>query len=242
MNVAQKKAILQNAQRWFLETVAENHIKNTEKLASPEEFNINPFLTPYLANFLTGNSSAESIAKVLLYPRILGTSITTSFGTNIQKFSSTVLSSFGSAIPGIDIEFVDAVDGCKKYCQLKAGPNCINKDDVETIQRHFDAALRLARTNSLRIATDDLVVGVLYGEEQDLSGHFQRIEKQYHHPVITGQIFWHRLTGDTSFYNDLIEAIAQVAKTVDAVKIVEKTIQNLAASDSIRSLSRALRE
>lgn len=194
MNVSQKKAILKNAQCWFLETMAKNHIKNTEKLANPEEFNINPFLAPYLANFLTGNSSAESIAKALLYPRILGTSITTSFGTNIQKFSSTVLSSFGSAIQGIDIEFVDAIDGRKKYCQLKAGPNCINKDDVETIQRHFDTTLRLSRTNNLRIATDDLVVGVLYGEKQDLSGHFQRIENQYHHPVITGRDFWHRLT------------------------------------------------
>lgn len=75
----------------------------------------------YLANFLTGNSSPKSIAKALIYPRILGTSITTSFGTNIQKFTNDVLDAFGSTTPGIDIEFIDRIDGHKKYCQMKSG-------------------------------------------------------------------------------------------------------------------------
>ena len=33
----------------------------------------------------------------------------------------------------MDIEFEDALDGSHKYCQLKAGPNTINKDDVEKL-------------------------------------------------------------------------------------------------------------
>jgi hypothetical protein len=39
----------------------------------------------------------------------------------------------GSVVHGIDIEFIDAIDGRKKYCQLKSGPSTINKDDVVTI-------------------------------------------------------------------------------------------------------------
>jgi hypothetical protein len=93
MNASDKKMIQGKAQQWFLETIAENHIANTQKLADPNEFNINPFLISYLANFLTGNSSPESIAKALIYPRVLGTSIATSFGTNVQKFTTDVLSS-----------------------------------------------------------------------------------------------------------------------------------------------------
>ena len=237
MNKSEKKIILNKARDWFLDTIAKNHIINTEKLADPSEFNINPFLVTYLANFLTGNSSPESIAKALIYPRVLGSSITTSFGTNIQKFTSEVLSSFGSTTSGIDIEFTDQLDGHKKYCQLKAGPNTINKDDVETIHGHFSSIQRLSRTNNLRIPSDDLIVGVLYGEHQDLSGHYLSLERQYNHPVIVGQNFWHRLTGDTMFYHDLVAAIVQVAEQANGKSVIENTIQTLAKSEKIIQLS-----
>ncbi len=78
-------------------------------------FNINPFTYKYLANFYSGNNTPESIAMALILPRALGTSFTTSFGTNIQnKFCAEVLEGYGSAIDGIDIEFVDQTDGNKK--------------------------------------------------------------------------------------------------------------------------------
>ncbi|HPI80201.1 MAG TPA: PmeII family type II restriction endonuclease, partial [Cyclobacteriaceae bacterium] len=92
------------------DTIAANHIPNTEKCKKLSEFNVNPFLAKYLANYLTGNGDSISIAKALIYPRVLGTSITTSFGTNIQKFISETLGAFGSVIPGIDIEFDDQID------------------------------------------------------------------------------------------------------------------------------------
>lgn len=237
MNEADKNTILNKAQQWFLDTVAKNHIANTEKLSDPSVFNVNPFLATYLANFLTGNSSPESIARALVYPRVLGSSITTSFGTNVQKFTSEVLSSFGSAISGIDIEFDDQVDGRKKYCQLKAGPNTLNKDDVETIHGHFGSIQRLSRTNNLKIPPDDLIVGVLYGEHTDLSGHYLRLENDYNHPVVVGQNFWHRLTGDETFYHDLIAAIVQVADQASGKSVIEETIQALAKSDAIVRLS-----
>jgi hypothetical protein len=91
-----KEEILESAKNWFRETIVENHAKNALKLVDASKFNINPFLAVYLANFLTGNSSKESIAKALVYARVLGTSINTSFGQNIQKFTSEVLDGFGS--------------------------------------------------------------------------------------------------------------------------------------------------
>src|SRR5690554_7704987 len=178
-----KDKILSDAKEWFTESFAKSHIANTEKLVNPNEFNINHFTAVYLANFLTGNSSPESIAKVLLLPRVLGTSVTTIFGTGIQKFTNEVLGTFGSTTNGIDIEFIDQVDGHKKYCQLKSGPNTINKDDVETISNHFKKTINLARTNNVRISIDDLIVGVIYGTHSDLSSHYKRITTEYHHPV-----------------------------------------------------------
>jgi len=223
----QQKEILVKAKDFFRERIAKNHIKNTIKLKSLEEFNINPFLIKYLANYLCGNSSHKSIAKALIYPRVLGTSITTSFGQNIQYFCSNVLSGFGSAIPGIDIEFKDAIDNRHKYCQIKAGPNTINKDDIETVFGHFKAVRNLARTNHLNIDIDDLIVGVLYGTPEELSTHYQRINDEY--PVIIGQEFWHRLTGSKNFYFDLIQAFGEVAVETNAADLLDKVINELAS-------------
>lgn len=229
--------ILEKAKEWFRNTVSVNHIANTKKLKKSSEFNINPFLAVYLANFLTGNSSALSIAKALIYPRILGTSITTSFGTNIQKFTNDVLDGFGSTTPGIDIEFIDQVDGQKKYCQLKSGPNTINKDDVETIAGHFQTTIRLARTNNLRVSLDDMIVGVIYGEMDDFSGHYKRITNQYHYRVHIGKDFWHRLTGDEDFYEKLIAAIGSIAVEADYSHELEEVIKQLAEQDDVKDLS-----
>jgi len=225
---------------WFQETSATNHIINTEKLINPDEFNINPFLTIYLANFLEGDSSPESIAKALIYPRVLGQSITTSFGTNIQRFSSEVLSSYGSAISGIDLEFIDQTDNQRKYCQLKAGPNTINKDDVESIHGHFSSAIRLAKTNGLRVATDDFIVGVIYGSPPELSGHYLRISNPYHHPVFVGADFWVRLTGDENFYTDLVAAITHVAETTDCAMLLDQVISQLADTTEIKELANSV--
>lgn len=232
-----KTEILAAAKIWFRDTIATRHIANTEKLINPKEFDINPFTAVYLANFLTGNSSPESIAKALLLPRVLGTSITTTFGDGIQKFTGKVLGTFGSAIPGIDIEFTDQIDNKKKYCQLKSGPNTINKDDVVTIANHFNSTLRLSKKNNLNIPHSDMIVGVIYGEPKQLSGHYKAIANKHHFPVIIGQDFWHRLTGDADFYNDLLEAIGSVAIEADYSKEFTEVVSKLAATREIIALS-----
>lgn len=240
MDDQHKKEVLLKAQDWFRDTISKNHIKNTKKLSNPDAFHINPFLTVYLANFLTGDASPESIAKALIYPRVLGTSITTSFGQNMQSFASKVLSSFGSTTRGIDIEFDDAVDGLKKYCQLKAGPNTINKDDVETISNHFKSIKNLARTNNLNLGYNNLIVGVLYGHENDLSSHYKSITQKYDYPVLIGQDFWTRLTGDPSFYHDLIKSIGIIAKEANFTHELEEVIAHLAGTLEIQDLAKEI--
>ncbi len=238
MNQAEKDIILNKAQKWFKKSIAENHIKNTIKLKDASKFDINPFLAVYLSNFLTGKAKPEGIAKALVYPRALGTSITTSFGTNIQKFTNEVLSSFGSTTSGIDIEFIDQINNNKIYCQLKSGPNTINKDDVETIAGHFKKVIHLGRTNNLRITHDDMVVGIIYGDAASLNGHYKRIISDYHYPIYIGQDFWHRLTGDKDFYTDLIHAIGKVAAEADFTEELKEVIKELANSPEVKQLSK----
>lgn len=236
-----KLEILNMAKIWFKETIIQNHIKNIEKLKNPKEFNINPFLITYLANFIAGEVTAYSIAKALIYPRVLGSSINTSFGQNTQKFVTEVLGSFGSLISGIDIEFIDQIDNRKKYCQLKAGPNTINKDDVETIHNHFSNIKNLARTNHLPLQLSDLIVSILYGEVTELSSHYRNIQNKYSYPVFIGQDFWHRLTGDEHFYFELSSALgAVVLEETNDLAILENTINELANSEFIQTLAKKI--
>jgi len=71
-----------------------------------------------------------------------------------------------------------------------------------------------------------MIVGVIYGEEAELSSHYKRISQSY--PVFIGKEFWYRLTGKEDFYFDLIDAIGDVALEVDGSHIVEETIAKLA--------------
>lgn len=236
--IEQRTEILQQAKAWFRDVVAANHDKNAQKLRHAKNLNINPFTATYLANFLTGNSQPESIAKALIYPRVLGTSIATSFGANMERFTTEVLRAFASTTAGIDIEFVDQKDGRKKYCQLKAGPTTINKDDVETIARHFKGVIQLARTNNLALQFDDMMVGVIYGDARALSANYKQITEHYHYPVYSGAEFWTRLTGDPDFYNALIQAIASVALEADFSSELDAIIAELAQSEAIQQLSK----
>lgn len=228
MNDKQRKEILENAKNFFKDEIVKSHIESACKKAGKlSSYNVNPFLYKYLANFLSGNDKPESIAKALIYPRILGSAITTSFGMQVQKQITTLFPGFGSTTSGIDIEFIDALDGKRKYCQLKAGPNTINKDDITTVINHFKGIKNLARTNNLSIGLDDLIVGVIYGEERQLSSHYKKISENY--PVLIGQDFWYRLTGKKEFYFELIEVFSKVSFDVNGTNILEKTIKNLAS-------------
>ncbi|PAV27937.1 restriction endonuclease [Virgibacillus profundi] len=218
--------IIEKAKEFFRKEIVPSHIAKTEGLIKLKEFNLNPFLDKYKASFLTGNDDPKSIAKALVYPRVLGASINTIFGNQLQKFCSEVLEGFASTTSGIDIEFIDKLDGRRKYCQIKAGPNTINKDDVETIKGHFAGVKNLARTNNLNIGFNDLIVGVFYGTREDLSGHYKKIGKE--HPVFIGAEFWYRLTGEKDFYQRLTDGIGDIATEYDGSELMDKVINTLA--------------
>lgn len=226
MKKSEQIILIEKAKQFFREEIVTSHIQQAcIRAGKLSNYNVNPFLYKYLANFLRGNDDVRSIAEALVLPRVLGSSINTSFGMRIQKLISDLFDSLGSTTPGIDIEFIDAIDGRRKYCQLKSGPNTINHDDVETIFGHFKGTINIARTNNLNIGINDLIVGVIYGEVSELSSHYKRISTQY--PVFIGQEFWHRLTGKKDFYYDLIDAVGEVALESNGVQILEATIDSL---------------
>jgi len=178
-----------------------------------QSYKINPILVKYLSKILEDDFTPLGIAKALYYPRVLGTSINTSFGTRIQNMFVELNLAKGSLIKGMDIEFVDKIDGRKKWCQLKSGPNTINSEDVNPLLKKFSTVANLARTNAINLNNNDLVLGVLYGEKSQLSQHYKKIDEK--HPVIIGKEFWHCLTGFPNFYKKLVSELDILILSLD---------------------------
>ena len=239
MTHEEKLEILTNAKNWF-RNFAVDHVKNTVKLKTLKDFNPNPFLLSYLSYFLSGDCTPESIAKVLIYPRVLGTSITTSFGTAVQSMTHELLiNGYASDHDGMDIEFIDTRDGKRKYVQLKSGPYTINIPDVEPMIAKFDAIVNRSRLNKGGITNQDILVAVVYGERSGgIHAGYKRIEQRYE--VLVGKEFWAALTGDEDFYYDLIDAVAEIAFETDGKALLDQTIATLASDPGIIELSTKL--
>ncbi len=224
-----EKELIKKIVEYFEEKIFQQHINssltNHSKLKS---YNINPIVVKYLSKVLDDKYSPEGVAKALYYPRVLGTSINTSFGTRIQDMFVELGIAQGSLIKGMDIEFIDQIDKRKKWCQLKAGPNTINSEDVKPLIKKFTDTINLARTNKAMsgVNNTDFIVGVLYGEPSELSMHYKVIDKT--HPVLVGSDFWHRITGFPNFYNELVSALHECISNLDTKDFFQKGCDELA--------------
>lgn len=223
-----EKELIQEVVGYFEENIFKNHIEaSLQRNAELKSYNINPIVVKYLSRVLEDDYTAKGVAKALYYPRVLGTSINTSFGTRIQNMFVDLNLASGSLIKGIDIEFVDQIDKRKKWCQLKSGPNTINSGDVKPLITKFTNIIRLGRTNNAfrGIINTDFIVGVLYGESEDLSMHYKTIDAT--HPVIIGKDLWHRITGYPNFYNGLVEELHNSILTIDTQDFINKGCESL---------------
>lgn len=221
---------------YFEKNIFQQHINASLNIHSKlKSYKINPIVVKYLSKVLDDKYSPEGIAKALYYPRVLGTSINTSFGTRIQTMFVDLGIGNGSMIKGMDIEFIDKIDNRKKWCQLKAGPNTINYEDVNPLIKKFTETINLARTNRALVGINntDFIVGVLYGEHSELSMHYKKIDKT--HPVIIGRDFWHRITGFPVFYDQLVTALHECICNLDTKDCFQKGCEEL--TNEIRTSS-----
>ncbi|MBI2551609.1 restriction endonuclease [Candidatus Uhrbacteria bacterium] len=204
-----------------------------EKGHSLSKFKVNPFTLIALASGVLGEATPENMAKALLYPHVFGTSVTTTFGDKMQKLCILHLGAQASSTPGMDIEFVDKVDGKKILLQLKSGPNTINAGDVAPILEDFRSAHRLLLQNR---ASDLPVfaIGVVYGRKEMLSGHYrkilaQNVGGQMEIPVYIGKDFWWRMTGEEGFYESMIRIFVEVFGEKNFQALLEDDLKRLSS-------------
>jgi hypothetical protein len=194
--------LLEQIKSYISKEVFDQHKSNVlKKHCKLSSYNINPIVVKYLSRVLVEEFTPLGIAKALYYPRVLGTSINTTFGNKIQKMFVEIGLANGSPISGIDIEYTDKRDNRHKWCQLKSGPNTINSGDVKPILEKFKKVISLERTTGTLVNNNDLTLGILYGVQEELNGHYHRIDNE--HPVVIGEDFWLSITGYPGFYSRL---------------------------------------
>jgi len=223
-----KLELIKEIVTYFDIKIFKNHIDASLSVhSSLSSYTINPIIVKYLSKVLKNNYSPEGVAQALYYPRVLGTSINTSFGYHIQKMLVELKMAKGSDTKGMDIQFRDKLDNRKKYCQLKAGPNTINAEDVQPLINKIKGSIALGRTNHTMkgISNNDFIVGVIYGEQQDLSMHYKLIDKS--HPVIVGKDFWHRVSGYPDFYEGLVKSLQSCIDRLDTKDLINKGYRDL---------------
>ena len=225
---AQLDTLLDNTYKFFLDFFADKAQKYEKREFN--KFDPNPFTIQAAATGFSETIDAESMAKAIVYPFALGTSLSTSFGTKFQEFIVNYVkgkkSISGSLIQGMDIEYIDAIDGRKKYCQVKSGPNTINKDDIKTIEDHIKDIRKIANTNHMNVNSNDVVIGILYGNDKKMSNMYKRI-KADGYMVLIGSDFWYHLTGSKDIYEKLIKKAQDAAKEANFKPSIDELIKTV---------------
>ena len=226
-NTQEQKELINAIVDHLVEDFFKEHLKKiTTKHSKLKSYKRNPFTDKFSAKFF-GAYTPENLAKGLLYPKVNGTSLATSFGTILQQILVTVKIVDGATNPGIDIEFIDKTSRKKKYCQLKAGPNTINSGDIKKIKENFEKIIKLARTNdkSSELSNNDFIVGLLYGSKKELSSHYKKINESY--PVLPAEEFWYKITGYQDFYQELIKAVNEAVEQFSPSVVLDEALNLL---------------
>ena len=228
--------LVAEVETWFTNVIVEANKKSIRELKKASSFKINRYLAPYVSQALTGEITAEGIARGLIQGRAMVTGLNTSFGSNMQIFIiDQIKAAVGSAIAGIDIEFEDFLDGEKKYAQVKAGVSTINKDDVAPIVKKLKVLRAKARRDGLKIHESQTVICVIYGDKDSLSAHYKQLIDEGVE-VYVGDDFWERLTGQTGMEERLFKACLSAAAKADVKPLIDEAVKELAKDPAIIAL------
>lgn len=230
MNEIQKKAIIESGKQYFRSTIIPNHLKKLQKLQL-KDINVNPFLISYLAAFLCHDTDPVSLAKALVYPRILETCLSSSLGLYTQNFLYSLEENIGrvSSIDGIDFEFVDTLDGRNKFCIFDSKIDSV-EELTEILEKSKKAILEIDKEHWYDLM-DDVIICVPFGNERELSAEMRMVSTI--HPVLSGVDFWCHLTGDKNFYNSLL---IEFCKIMDAehlcAELLNEVVNSLKTTNS----------
>jgi Type II restriction endonuclease EcoO109I len=157
---------------------------------------------PYL--FRAKNLAPTTLVSSLL-DAFLSSSEEKHFGDFLEALAIFVLQQTSdgvkSGVTGADLEF--ARDGVRYVVSIKSGPNWGNSSQYKALKANFKTAVRVLK-QAKNIGEVQPVLGICYGATAPVNnGEYLKL---------TGQAFWHFLSGSEQLYIDLIEPVGFEAK------------------------------
>ena len=179
---------------------------HTKRLESLDTLRLEKLLgrkNPYL--FKSKNITVASDLVRSLLDAHLSSQEETLFGDFLEGLAvyvaETVHNGQKSAATGIDLEFT--ANGVRYIVSIKSGPNWGNSSQIARMKENFVAATRLIRQGN-RTANVIAVNGCCYGRDRkpNKGSYFK----------YCGQAFWELISGDSGFYQRIIEPLGHKAK------------------------------
>lgn len=163
---------------------------------------------PYLFKAKNLNSASELVSALL--DARLSSGEETTFGKFLEDLALFVAQKTGggqkSTTQGLDIDLTR--NGVRYLIALKSGPNWGNADQHKKLRELLRTAVRVARQSGVQTGAIVPVEGICYGKFGRGAGK----EDKGDYIRLAGQSFWHLISGQKTFYVDVIEPLAHEAK------------------------------
>jgi len=236
MKKTQKEAIIECGREFFKKTIKLDHIKSIEDLRL-KDFKLKPTVVNCITSYTLGRNTPKSVARALIHSVILETYANKISKKKVQRFVSKIaeITCNTSNYEGIDMEFIDAIDGRKKYCQVLPSSKKVNMNDNWRAAANFRNITRQYEyIDDWPFEYEDLIVGTLYGEyDNSIVEHrlLQNSDCSYF-----GADFWEHLTGDKTFYYKLTKTFSEVLddEDIDGAELIREKITEI--SQDIKEL------
>jgi len=158
---------------------------------------------PYLFRAKDMNKASDLITSILT--AYLSSSEEGMFGRVLEDLAIYICSqTYGgwkSGADGIDLEFDK--EGIRYLVAVKSGPSWGNADQQRKLRDNFIKAQQRLRQSAFTSRLQS-VLGICYGN--------RKYRDKGTHWVMTGQMFWHFLSGDEDLYIEIIEPLGYEAK------------------------------
>lgn len=173
----------------------------------------NPYL--FRAKNLT---RAEDLVESML-DALLSSSEEKMFGDLLERLAIFIseITSQGrkSSAQGIDLEFDD--NGIRYLVAVKSGPNWGNSSQYQSLEANFRKAVTVQKQARSTLHVQP-VLGICYGNTRTTdNGVYQKV---------TGQSFWHLISGEAHLYLEIMERIGfEASQHIDALLEQRQALQ-----------------
>ena len=190
--------------RYVEESIPEFHRNRIEKLKKLELKAVLKRKNPYLFKVKNIITAADFVETIL--DAYLSSQEETLFGGFLEGLAvyvcQYVYGGNKSSAEGIDLEFEK--DGTKYIVSIKSGPHWGNSSQVKRMKDNFRKAKKILGTNTASSPNVVAVNGCCYGRDNTPDkGEYLKL---------CGQRFWSFISGNETFYTEIIDPLGHKAK------------------------------